>query len=323
MPKTTVRFSLPWVLATQLISAQAHATLDFDTQHPPREPRIKTSEQESDHTPSDLKQSGSLAADFSRANLNESSVKELTQTNFSTPGAPIALPLDQQESSGRPRPLDGVHSGADPMIAPPGELLTTQDKSRSHGRAFMTETQKYTQLINVIDLESTCWTKEEAAGKISEIIEIGITVVDRESLQILSTESLLIRPEVSEISDFCTQLTSLTPSYVAEQGMTFSQALEILEKRYDFRSRLFASYGDYDRKMFERQFARLGIPTILGSEHLNIKRAFAQTEGLKKEVSMPGALHRLGLGLIGTHHRGGDDSRNIAQILIHLLKSTH
>ena len=180
---------------------------------------------------------------------------------------------------------------------------------------------KEKNLINVIDLEATCWSKNKGVGKTSEIIEIGITVLDRRSLEIVSTESILVKPRVGEISEFCTQLTTLTPEYVDEHGIEFSEAARILEEKYSSKSRLFASYGDYDREMFEDQFRRLAIPSVFGPDHLNIKKQFAKLHALKKEVGMAGALSKLGIPLEGTHHRGGDDSKNIAQILIHILKN--
>ncbi len=188
---------------------------------------------------------------------------------------------------------------------------------------ILPEKPKHKNLINVIDLEATCWKKDEAAGKTSEIIEIGISVLDQDSFEILSTESIIVKPQVSEVSEFCTQLTTLTPAYVAEHGIEFSEAVRILEEKYSSKTRLFASYGDFDRKMFQRQFDRLGILSVFGPDHLNVKREFAKVRGLKNEVGMAKALNQLRIPLEGTHHRGSDDSKNIAKILVHLLKAAH
>ncbi|MFE2626194.1 DNA polymerase III, partial [Streptomyces caelestis] len=34
------------------------------------------------------------------------------------------------------------------------------------------------QLLNVVDVEATCWEGQPPPGQVSEIIEIGLTVVD-------------------------------------------------------------------------------------------------------------------------------------------------
>ncbi|MGL5075983.1 MAG: 3'-5' exonuclease, partial [Waterburya sp.] len=41
--------------------------------------------------------------------------------------------------------------------------------------------------------------------------------------------------------------------------------------------------------------------------------------GLSKKYGMAGALKLAGIELIGTHHRGIDDARNIAQLLPYML----
>lgn len=173
--------------------------------------------------------------------------------------------------------------------------------------------------MNVIDVESTCW-KSQCRDQISDIIEIGITVLDFETLEIISTESIIIKPKHSTVSEFCTQLTTLTPEFVEKNGISFAEAAEILQGKYSPKDRLFASWGDYDRKMFERQFELHGLPYVFGSKHLNIKALFAKCHELKRGVGMDSALRIAKLPLEGTHHRGGDDSRNIAKLFAHLME---
>jgi inhibitor of KinA sporulation pathway (predicted exonuclease) len=174
------------------------------------------------------------------------------------------------------------------------------------------------QLVNVIDVEATCWAPSDAPGT-QEIIEIGVTVVDTVARRIAGTESILVRPTTSAISPFCTSLTTLTPELVEERGVSFGEALKILRKKYQSKDRVFASYGDFDRKMFDRQVTRESLSSPFGPRHLNVKSLFALQHGLPSEVGMAEALAMLGLELLGTHHRGGDDSANIARILLAIL----
>ena len=175
-------------------------------------------------------------------------------------------------------------------------------------------------LINVVDLEATCWGEGmQPADQTSDIIEIGISVVDVEAARIVSTESILVKPERSEVSAFCTQLTTLTPELVAREGIAFQEALRRLKKDYDAPARIFASWGDYDRKAFERQCAAMQLKLPFGPTHMNVKTLHALSRPMPVEVGMDEALSELGMPLEGTHHRGGDDSRNIAKILLALL----
>src|SRR5690348_11244019 len=104
--------------------------------------------------------------------------------------------------------------------------------------------------VLVLDVESTCWEPPEVqpANEISEVIEIGLAVVNTKDLTIVENESIIIRPQKSKLSKFCTKLTTLTQEYV-DQGITFQAAMETLRKTYKANDRLFVSWGDYDRKI--------------------------------------------------------------------------
>lgn len=173
--------------------------------------------------------------------------------------------------------------------------------------------------ILVIDVESTCWAGAPPEGEESEIIEIGLCLLDVASLERVERRSLLVRPEHSQVSAFCTQLTTLTANDVAG-GTAFAEACALLRGELRGRERVWASYGDYDRRQFERQCQAPGVAYPFGTTHLNVKSLFALAYGLRHEIGMDAALAHTGLPLEGTHHRGGDDAWNIAAILATLLR---
>jgi inhibitor of KinA sporulation pathway (predicted exonuclease) len=173
--------------------------------------------------------------------------------------------------------------------------------------------------VLVIDVESTCWDTPPPLGQVSEIIEVGLCVVDLASLERREKRSLMVKPQRSEVGPFCTSLTSITPEMVAH-AEPLEAACEILKREYDSHSRLFASWGDYDRGQFQRncQMYSLGYP--FGPTHLNVKNLFACALGLPKEIGLDAACEKMGLPLEGVHHRGGDDAWNIAQLFCLLMK---
>jgi inhibitor of KinA sporulation pathway (predicted exonuclease) len=172
--------------------------------------------------------------------------------------------------------------------------------------------------ILVIDLESTCWQGDPPPGQDSEIIEIGLCVLDVTSGERLDNPSILVKPLHSTVSEYCTALTTLTQAEV-DLGISLRDACRILEEKYGSRKRLWASYGDYDRKQFKRQCTAHGIDYPFGDGHINVKSLFALVHNLPREVPLDVALKRLGFPLEGTHHRGGDDAWNIARILREIL----
>lgn len=172
--------------------------------------------------------------------------------------------------------------------------------------------------IVVVDLEATCWQVEPPPGEESEIIEIGLCLLDVASGQREFKESMLIRPERSTVSAFCTRLTTLTPEDVAA-GMDFAEACALLRQEYGGPKRVWASYGDYDRRQLQRQCDERRVPYPFGFTHINIKNLASLMLRLDHEVSLPQAFSYFGWELEGTYHRGNDDAWNAARLLAVLL----
>lgn len=178
--------------------------------------------------------------------------------------------------------------------------------------------KKLDQLI-IIDLESTCWQGNPPEGQVSEIIEIGICTLDMQSQEVGEAEGVFVLPTQSEISPFCTQLTSIHPEMVAKEGIDLAEACQILKKKYKTKERVWVSWGDYDRRQFEKNCGLRKIAYPFGVTHLNAKNLFALRHQLPHELGMAEALEHAGLPLKGTHHRGVDDAYNIAMLLKSIL----
>lgn len=179
---------------------------------------------------------------------------------------------------------------------------------------------KQLDTVLVVDIEATCWDGPNPEGQENEIIEVGIALVDLTAMTVGECTSILVRPERSEVSPFCTELTTLTAEQLSK-GITFKDACKQLRKEFLSQQRVWASWGDYDRNQFQRQSASFGVGYPFGTSHINLKTMYAVMHGLPRELGMPGALEREGLPLEGTHHRGVDDARNIARIFCRMLES--
>lgn len=173
--------------------------------------------------------------------------------------------------------------------------------------------------INVIDLEATCWRGHPPAGQVHEVIEIGVCVLELETLERKHKRSILVKPTRSSVSPFCSELTGISPDAVAN-GLLFTDALALLLAEYRADSRPWASWGDYDRKQLQKQCAELGLHYPLSSQHHNAKKLFSNSQGLSRRFGMKGALQLAGLPLEGRHHSGADDAWNIATLLGYLLE---
>ena len=183
-------------------------------------------------------------------------------------------------------------------------------------------TEVFGQFVNVVDVESTCWGDRPPAGESSEIIEIGVCVVDTGDWRRVERRRILVRPRRLRVSSFCTKLTGLTQAGV-DRGLEFAATYALVVGELRGRTRTWASWGEYDRRQFERQCAPGDAEYPFSSRHINVKERFATVFGLRRAVGMSQALAHAGLPLQGRHHRGDDDAWNIGAIVIELARLGH
>lgn len=172
----------------------------------------------------------------------------------------------------------------------------------------------------VIDLEATCCDKKTIQRHEMEIIEIGAVMVEAKNLTPISDFQTFIKPlRYPILTEFCQQLTSISQTEV-DRAETYPNAIaRFKEWQLQYSNFIFGSWGDYDRKQFEQDSKFHNIPYPIASGHINLKHLFTKNQNLKKRYGMAQALELVGLNLMGTHHRGIDDAKNIARLLPYIL----
>ena len=174
----------------------------------------------------------------------------------------------------------------------------------------------------VFDLEATCWETDRSTFR--ETIEIGAVCLDANNNE-LGTFQTFIRPTISpELSAFCVGLTSISQSDVND-APDFSKATEDFCEwiaQYTAKPTM-VSWGAYDKNQFLREMV-LKQPNIrlerFLQQHINLKELFSELYNMPP-CGMQKALKRLGVTLSGTHHRGIDDAKNIAEIFKRITKN--
>ncbi len=169
----------------------------------------------------------------------------------------------------------------------------------------------------VIDLEATCDDRGAVPKPEMEIIEIGAVLADATTLEAVEEFQTFVRPvRHPRLTEFCIGLTHITQAMV-DAAPRFPQAIAALREFIGGRSILFGSWGAYDNNQFRLDAALHGVELPLGNAHINLKQEFSRRLGTKKRFGMASALKKVGLPLVGTHHRGIDDARNITRLLPH------
>lgn len=174
--------------------------------------------------------------------------------------------------------------------------------------------------ILVVDIECTCWEPKSFSNlETSEIIQIGLCLLNSKDHTISNSMSIFVKPIKSTVSEFCTKLTGITQSCLNGKGVSYSEAVDYLKKIYKPKKVTWASYGDYDKYMFEKTSEGDRSLYPFSSRHINVKNLFALKYKLDREIGMMGALGKLDLKPEGIHHDGKDDAFNIARILRKVL----
>lgn len=171
----------------------------------------------------------------------------------------------------------------------------------------------------VYDLEATCW-REPGHTKKSEIIEIGAVKVD-DNGEILGEFAEFVKPtKYPRISRFCTQLTSITQKDVDPADtyplsiQRFQEWIGVGEQDY-----LLCSWGFFDRDQLLYESKKHGLPTEWIHRHISVKHQYAEFGKIPTLTGMKKALKAEEIELVGKHHRGIDDARNIAKLFVRYL----
>lgn len=176
-----------------------------------------------------------------------------------------------------------------------------------------------TSRIIIIDLEALCWA-ERSFSKIPEIIEIGICIANLASKTVERPNSYIVRPNNLDISAFCTELTGHTKDSIIANGRSLEERLNTIANEYPLASCAWGSWGFYDRNQLERECENKRIRNPFTPNHINIKLLHAMFNGFGRGAGMEKALRGYNMELIGRHHTGGDDAKNIGRLCLRIFR---
>mmetsp|Transcript_66247 Transcript_66247/g.138064 ORF Transcript_66247/g.138064 Transcript_66247/m.138064 type:complete len:251 (-) Transcript_66247:66-818(-) len=181
----------------------------------------------------------------------------------------------------------------------------------------------------VMDFEATC--TDDGTPMKNEIIEFPCVLVDTKNRTVVGEFHRYVRPTESPVlKPFCTELTGIQQAQVDPASTIEVVLAEFIQwvsenpllKQQDRFS--IVTCGDWDLNIALRtESSRKGFTGMVPNwmqRWVNVKKVFQASRGNDRGAGMARMLTELDMELIGKHHSGIDDSRNIARICCKLLE---
>ena len=200
------------------------------------------------------------------------------------------------------------------------ELIFSNDDLKS-----LLKEHAYKYLM-VLDFEANCINGQRMNPQ--EIIEFPFIPVRVEDRKIMSdlTFHQYVKPKHYDLTDFCTQLTGITQETV-NKAKHIEDVLKdaedfIKQTKIDPKDICFITCGDFDFRCLNREatYKKIQYNNIF-KRYINIKQFFNTAFGHSGRTSMVDMLNMCKLDLEGRHHSGIDDTKNIAKVLVEILKT--
>ena len=188
----------------------------------------------------------------------------------------------------------------------------------------------------VLDFEATCW--ENSANKEQmEIIEFPSVLYKitetteplNATYEFISEFAEYVRPTINpQLTKFCTELTGIAQKTVnsAEPfNVVYKNHIKWLNTHVPYESHfIFATCGRWDlQTQLVRELTNKKLKSNkLYKSFINVKTEF-EDYYKTKAYGMTNMLDYLHIPLVGRHHSGIDDTRNIAKIMLKMIDQGH
>lgn len=173
----------------------------------------------------------------------------------------------------------------------------------------------------IIDLECTCWEKNDPLKDLYETIEIGAIFLNA-NFEKINQLQLYTLPEDNKIlSEYCADLTGITQQTLDSKGIPFADAIKLLSEYIDEENEpVFGSWGEFDQRQLKEDCIAKGVDYPFSeNNHVNIKVEFMKKYN-KKRCGLQKVCRILQLRFNGSPHCGLDDANMTAEVFKKIRK---
>ncbi|KAJ3417580.1 3'-5' exoribonuclease 1 [Chytridiales sp. JEL 0842] len=183
----------------------------------------------------------------------------------------------------------------------------------------------------VFDVEATC--EENNRTFQHEIIEFPVVLIDGRTQQVIDEFRRFVRPTRNPIlSDFCMGLTGIQQQDV-DDADTFPKVIEEFEDwlgqycEFPFENMMWITDGPWDIRNFVTNQLRLinmkTPPYFKLSRYVDLRAFFKKAYPKGGKPNLVKMLQFFNMEFEGREHSGIDDTRNIARIVLAIMKDGH
>ncbi len=168
-----------------------------------------------------------------------------------------------------------------------------------------------------VDVERTCWEGEPPAGMRPEIIQIGLVDVDFERMTLGRGARFYVRPVRSEVSEYCTEITGITPGILKREGRPLGEVLRTIAKDWGAGRKSLLAWGS-DWHAIDAECREAGCDNPFPADGaVNVGQVFSLLHGSETRLGMYAALQAAGIEPVGDRHDGLDDAKNLGLLMLH------
>lgn len=167
-------------------------------------------------------------------------------------------------------------------------------------------------MIVICDWECTCIKNKNISFQ-NEIIEMAAIKCD-DNFNVISEFDMFVTPILNPIlSDFCKELTSIKQTDIDNAKLFPFVLYEFNKWLKETENNIFHSWGNFDKNQLIKDCQLHNEEYPFDERHINLKKVVAKKLKVKPKGMQP-MMEYLKIPLIGIHHRGIDDCKNIARI---------
>lgn len=171
----------------------------------------------------------------------------------------------------------------------------------------------------VVDLECTCWERNDPNRCAHETIEIGAVLLDK-NFDYIKEFTQFIKPfENPTLTEYCIDLTSITQADIDSAPSLHVAISKLVEWVGPSKDVVFCSWGFFDENQLRNECRLNSITYPFNETSINIKVRFSKIMQRTKKMGLRKALRILDIPFEGTQHRGIDDAKMIAKVFKQIM----